>query len=227
LAVDVAIIGLIGSGRIGSTVARLAIDGAHEALLSNSRGPETLRDVVSSLGSRAARAVTSEEAAMLGDLVVVAVPVKAYPLLPAAALAGKLVLDAGNYHPPRDSPLPELDDKSLTSSEYLRRLLPDAEVVKVFNNIFFKHLLNLSRPPGAADRSTLPVAGDSAAGKRAVTGFLESIGYDALDYGSLAESWRQEPGQPVYGTPYGSMDDEKGRPASTDAIRAAIEAASR
>jgi len=224
----VTVIGLIGSGRIGSTVARLAaVDGAHEALLSNSRGPQTLRDVVASLGSRAARAVTSEEAAMLGDLVVVAVPVKAYPLLPTAALAGKVVLDAGNYHPPRDGQLPELDDKSLASSEYLRRLLPGAEVVKVFNNIFYMHLLNLARPPGAADRSTLPIAGDSAAEKRAVTGFLESIGYDALDYGPLAESWRQEPGQPVYGTPYGSMDDEKGTPASTDVIRAAIDAASR
>ena len=113
-----AIIGLIGSGRIGSTVARLAIHGADEALLSNSRGPETLRDVVASLGSRAARAVTSEEAATLGDLVVVAVPVKGYPLLPAAALAGKLVLDAGNYHPPREGQLPELDDTSLTCDGY-------------------------------------------------------------------------------------------------------------
>jgi 8-hydroxy-5-deazaflavin:NADPH oxidoreductase len=226
LAVDVTTIGLIGSGRIGSTVARLAIDGAHDVLLSNSRGPDTLRDVVSGLGPQA-RAVTSEEAATLGDLVVVAVPVRAYPLLPAAALAGKLVLDAGNYYPPRDGQLPELDDKALTSSEYLRQLLPDAEVVKVFNNIFFKHLLNLARPAGAADRSTLPIAGDSAAGKRAATGFLESIGYGALDYRPLAESWRQEPGQPVYGAPYGSFDDEKGTPASTDVIRAALEAASR
>jgi 8-hydroxy-5-deazaflavin:NADPH oxidoreductase len=206
-------------------VARLAIDGAHDVLLSNSRGPGTLRDVVSGLGPQA-RAVTGEEAATLGDIVVVAVPVRAYPLLPAEALAGKLVLDAGNYYPPRDGQLPELDDKSLTSSEYLRRQLGDAEVVKVFNNIFFKHLLNLSRPPGAVDRSTLPIAGDSAAGKRAATGFLESIGYDALDYGPLAESWRQEPGQPVYGAPYGSFDDEKGTPAGTDVIRAALDAAS-
>ena len=91
----------------------------------------------------------------------------------------------------------------------------------MFNNIFFKHLLNLSRPPGAADRSTLPVAGDSAAGKRAVTGFLESIGYDALDYGPLAESWRQEPGQPVYGTPYGrSTTRRAGPPAPTSSGRA-------
>ena len=207
-------------------MARLSIDGAHDVLLSNSRGPDTLRDVVSSLGSRA-RAVTSEEAATLGDLVVVAVPVRAYPLLPAAALAGKLVLDAGNYYPPRDGQLPELDDKALTSSEYLGRLLPDAEVVKVFNNIFFKHLLNLARSPAAADRSALPVAGDGVAGKRDVAGFLESIGYDVLDYGPLGESWRQEPGQPVYGAPYGSFDDEKGTPASSDVIRAALEAASR
>jgi len=219
-------IGLIGSGRIGSTVARLAIDAGLDAVLSNSRGPDTLRDVISGLGPRA-RAATSAEAATLGGLVVVAVPVKAYPLLPAAALAGRLVLDTGNYYAPRDGHLPELDDKSLTSSEYLRRQLPGAEVVKVFNNIFFKHLLNLARPAGAADRSALPIAGDSVAGKRAVTEFLASIGYDALDYGPLAESWRQEPGQPVYGTPYGSFEDEKGTPASTDVIRAAIEAAAR
>ena len=137
------------------------------------------------------------------------------------------MLDTGNYYAQRDGQLAELDDKSLTSSEYLRRQLPGAEVVKVFNNIFFKHLLNLARPAGAADRSALPIAGDSVAGKQAVTGFLASIGYDALDYGPLAESWRQEPGQPVYGTPYGPFEDEKGTPAGTDVIRAAIEAAAR
>jgi len=207
-------------------VARLAIDAGLDAVLSNSRGPDTLRDVISGLGPRA-RAATSEEAAAVGDLVVVAVPVKAYPLLPAAALAGRLVLDTGNYYPPRDGQLPALDGKSLTSSEYLQQQLPGAEVVKVFNNIFFKHLLYLARPAGAADRSALPIAGDSAAAKRAVTGFLASIGYDAPDYGPLAESWRQEPGQPVYGTPYGSFEDEKGTPASTDVIRAAIGAAAR
>ena len=219
-------IGLIGSGRIGSTVARLATGGAHDVLLSNSRGPDTLRDVVSSLG-RQARAVTSEEAAILGDLVVVAIPVKAYPLLPAAALAGKLVLDTGNYYPPRDGQLPELDDKSLTSSEYLRRLLAGAEVVKVFNNIFFRHLLNLARPTGAADRSYLPIAGDSAAARAAVTTFLDSIGYGTIDSGLLADGWRQLPGTPVYGAPYGSFDDEKGTPAGADVIRAALAAASR
>jgi len=158
---------------------------------------------------------------------VVSVPVEAFAEIPAKPLAGTPVLDTGNYYPQRDGHLAELDTGALTSSGLLQRYLPDAHVVKVFNNIFFKHLLNLARPAGAADRSALPIAGDSAANKRAVTGFLQSIGYDRLDYGPLAESWRQEPGQPVYGTPYGSFDDEKGTPAGTGVIRAAIDAAAR
>jgi 8-hydroxy-5-deazaflavin:NADPH oxidoreductase len=221
-----ATVGLIGSGRIGSTVARLAIAAGYDAVLSNSRGPETLRDVVESLGPRA-RAATGDEAAVLSDLVVVAVPVKAYQALPAEALAGRLVLDAGNYYPPRDGNLPELDDKSLTSSAYLQRNVPGAEVVKVFNNIFFKHLQNLARPAGSANRSCLPIAGDSAAAKETVAEFLDAIGYEALDYGPLAESWRQEPGTPAYGAPYGSFDDEKGTQAGVEVIQEAIDAATR
>jgi 8-hydroxy-5-deazaflavin:NADPH oxidoreductase len=219
-------VGFIGSGRIGGTVARLAIAAGYDAVLSNSRGPQTLRNVVESLGPRA-RAVTSEEAAMLGGLVVVAVPVKAYPVLPASALADRVVLDAGNYYPQRDGHVPELDDKSLTSSAYLGRLAPGAEVVKVFNNIFFKHLENLARPAGAADRSALPIAGDRFDAKVLVTEFLDAIGYEAVDAGPLAESWRQQPGTPVYGTPYGSFDNEKGTPANADVIRAALAAATR
>jgi len=222
----VATVGLIGSGNIGSTVARLAIGAGHDVVLSNSRGPQTLRELAESLGPRA-RAATGGEAAAAGDLVVVTIPVKAYPLVPAAALAGKVVLDTGNYYPPRDGQVPELDDGSLTSSEYLGRQIPGADVVKVFNNIFFRHLLNLPRPAGAADRSCLPIAGDGAAAKEAVTTFLDSIGYDALGYGPLAESWRQQPGTPVYGAPYGSFDDEKGTPAGTGVIRAALAAATR
>jgi len=222
----VATVGLIGSGNIGSTVARLAIGAGHDVVLSNSRGPQTLRELAESLGPRA-RAATGGEAAAAGDLVVVTIPVKAYPLVPAAPLAGKVVLDTGNYYPPRDGQVPELDDGSLTSSEYLGRQIPGADVVKVFNNIFFRHLLNLPRPAGAADRSCLPIAGDGAAAKEAVTTFLDSIGYDALGYGPLAESWRQQPGTPVYGAPYGSFDDEKGTPAGTGVIRAALAAATR
>jgi len=99
--------------------------------------------------------------------------------------------------------------------------------VKVFNNIVYRHLGSLSRPVGAPDRSFLPIAGDSPEAKAAVTMFLDSIGYGAVDAGPLAESWRQQPGTPVYGTPYGSFSDEKGSPASAEAIRTALAAASR
>jgi len=219
-------IGIIGSGSIGSTVARLAVEAGHQVVLSNSRGPETLADSVAALGPRAS-AATSGEAAAAGDMVVVAVPVKAFPTLPAAALAGKTVIDTCNYGPERDGPIPELDDASLTSSGLLLRYIPGALVVKAFNNIFFKHLLSLARPAGAADRSYLPIAGDSAPAKAAVTEFLDSIGYSVVDAGPLADSWRQATGAPVWGTPYGPYSNVKGHPAGEDAIRAALTAATR
>ncbi len=220
------IIGFIGSGMIGGTVARLSVAAGHHVVLSNSRGPDTLKDLVGELGPLAA-AGTSEEAAAAGDLVVVATPVKAYGSLPVAALAGRVVMDTGNYYPQRDGQFAELDDGSLTSSGLLQRDLPQAWVVKVFNDIFFKHLGSLARPSGAADRSALPIAGDGAAAKAAVTAFLDSIGYDAVDAGPVAESWRQEPGTPAYGTPYGSFSDETGTPAGAATIRAALAAARR
>ncbi len=219
-------VGLIGSGNIGSTVARLALAGGHDVVLSNSRGPETLAALVAELGP-GARAATAAEAAAAGDLVVVTVPVKGYTAMPAAALAGKTVLDTGNYYPERDGRVTELDAKSLTDSEYLLRHIPGAQVVKAFNNIFFKHLWSLARPAGAADRSYLPISGDSAATKGSVTEFLDSIGYGAIDNGPLADGWRHQPGTPVYGTPYGSFDDEKGTPADATTIREALAAATR
>ncbi|HEX8006871.1 MAG TPA: NAD(P)-binding domain-containing protein [Trebonia sp.] len=219
-------VGLIGSGHIGSTVAKLAIAAGHSAVLSNSRGPETLRDLVAELGPDA-QAATSADAAAAGDIVLISIPVKAYQDMPAQQLAGKVVMDTGNYYPQRDGQIPELDSGSLTSSEYLTRPLPRSEVVKVFNNIFFKHLASLARPAGVPDRSYLPIAGDSSAAKAEVTEFLDSIGYGVIDVGPLAESWRQQPGTPVYGAPYGSFDDERGTPASADVISTALAAAVR
>nr|WP_103887417.1 NAD(P)-binding domain-containing protein [Actinacidiphila yanglinensis] len=216
--------GFIGSGSIGRTLARLAVGAGHHVVLSNSRGPETLVDTVAELGPRAF-AATSEEAAAVGDMVVITVPVSAFPLMPAARLAGKAVIDTCNYGPERDGHIPELDSKSLTSSELLLRHIPDALLVKAFNTIFFKHLLSLARPAGAADRSSLPIAGDSAPAKATVTAFIESIGYNVVDTGTLAGSWRQATGTPVWGTPYGPYSNEKGRPAGEDAIRAALAAA--
>jgi predicted dinucleotide-binding enzyme len=181
---------------------------------------------VAELGPLAA-AATSGQAAEAGDLVVVAVPVKAIADVPATPLAGKSVLDTGNYYPQRDGQIEVLDNGVLTSSSLLQRHLPGAHVVKVFNNIFFRHLASLARPSGDADRSALPIAGDDAAAKTAVAAYLDAIGYDAIDDGSLADSWRQEPGTPVYGAPYGPFSSETGRPADADTIRAALAEASR
>ena len=160
-------IGLIGSGHIGGTVARLAVAAGYDVVVSNSRGPETLRELVGELGPRA-RAATAAEAAAAGDIVVVSVPFKAYQAVPAEPLAGKVVIDTNNYYPQRDGQFAELDDASATCSELLQRHLAGAQVVKVFNNIFFKHLGSLARPAGAADRTALPIAGDDAAAKATV-----------------------------------------------------------
>ena len=219
-------VGIIGSGMIGGTVARLSVAAGHRVVLSNSRGPETLQELVAELGPLAT-AATAGQAAEAGDLVVVSVPVKAFAEIPAKPLAGKPVLDTGNYYPQRDGQIEELDTGALTSSGLLQRYLGQAQVVKVFNNIFFKHLLSLARPSGAADRTALPIAGDDQAAKAAVTAYLDSIGYDAVDAGPVAESWRQEPGTPVYGTPYGPFSDEAGTPASAADIHAALVGAHR
>ena len=194
-------LGLIGSGNIGSTLARLAIDAGYEVVLSNSRGPETLAGLVADLGPHA-RAATAAEAAEAGDLVVVTIPLKAYRDLPAERLAGKVVIDTGNYYPQRDGQIAELDDESTTTSELVQAHLSDSKVVKAFNNIYFEHLAGLARPAGSADRSALAIAGDDAEAKAAVVRFLDDIGYDAVDAGPLAEGWRFQRDTAAYGTPY-------------------------
>ena len=194
-------LGLIGSGNIGSTLARLAIGAGYEVVLSNSRGPETLAGLVADLGPHA-RAATAAEAAEAGDLVVVTIPLKAYRDLPAERLAGKVVIDTGNYYPQRDGQIAELDDESTTTSELVQAHLSDSKVVKAFNNIYFEHLAGLARPAGSADRSALAIAGDDAEAKAAVVRFLDDIGYDAVDAGPLAEGWRFQRDTAAYGTPY-------------------------
>ncbi|WP_345432591.1 NADPH-dependent F420 reductase [Actinoallomurus vinaceus] len=194
-------LGLIGSGMIGSALARLAVAAGLDVVLSNSRGPETLADLVTDLGEHA-RAATPAEAAAAGDLVVATVPLNAYDRLPAAALAGKTVIDTMNYYPERDGRIAELDAGTLTSSALVQRHLADSHVVKAFNNIDFRRLFTGARPAGASDRSALPIAGDDAAAKAHVARLLDALGYDAVDIGVLADSWRSEPGTPVYVTPY-------------------------
>ena len=228
LASDMTTVGLIGSGNIGGTLARLAVAAGHDVVLSNSRGPETLKDLVDELGPRA-RAATPAEAAAAGDLVVVTIPLRAYRDVPAGPLAGKIVIDTNNYYPERDGRFPELDDESTTTSELLQRHLPESTVVKAFNNIYFKHLLALARPTGAADRSALPIAGDDAAAKATVAAFLDSIGYDAVDVGPLADGWRFQRDTTAYAALYSADPKDWERPAPVDAekLRAALAGARR
>jgi predicted dinucleotide-binding enzyme len=193
-------IGFIGSGHIGSTLAKLAVDAGYDVVLSNSRGPETLTDVVEPLGDKA-RAATAEEAATAGDLIVLTIPLKAVPDVDPAPLAGKVVIDTCNYYPQRDGQFAELDDASKTSSELVQAHLPESHVVKAFNNIYFGHLAKLGRPSGDPERSVITIAGQDDA-KKTVTDFLDQIGYDAYDTGALADSWRYEPDTPAYGGPY-------------------------
>jgi 8-hydroxy-5-deazaflavin:NADPH oxidoreductase len=219
-------VGLIGSGNIGGTVARLAVAAGYDVVLSNSRGPETLKALVDELGERA-RAGTPLEAAQAGDIVVVTIPLGAYRSVPAEPLAGKVVIDTNNYYPDRDGRFAELDDESTTTSELLQRHLPRARVVKAFNNIYFKHLLALARPAGAGDRSALPIAGDDAGAKATVAAFLDAVGYDSVDAGPLAEGWRFQRDTSAYAGLYFGGSGEDGRPVDAATLRAALAAARR
>ena len=218
--------GFIGSGNIGSTLARLAVAAGHDVVLSNSREPETLAEVVAELGPHA-RAATPAEAARAGDVVVVTIPLRSYPQVPVEELRGKVVIDTMNYYPQRDGNIQELDDESTTSSELLQAHLPDAKVVKGFNNIFVQHLAALPRPAGAEDRSALPIAGDDREAKQAVSELFDEIGYDTVDLGPLSEGWRTQPDTAAYGDMYAANPqawDQGARPvpATVVAERASV-----
>jgi predicted dinucleotide-binding enzyme len=191
-------IGFIGAGNIGQAVARLALDHGYDVVLSNSRGPETLGDVVAGLGSHA-EADTAEGAAQRGDIVVVTIPLKAYREVPVEPLAGKVVIDTNNYYPQRDGQIAELDDASTTSAALLQAHLPGSHVVKAFNHIMSSHLTEHAQPAGSEGRRALAIAGDDPGAKTTVAGLIDELGFDTVDVGPLGESWRIEPGTPGYG----------------------------
>ncbi len=191
-------IGIVGAGMIGGTLATLFTRAGHEVALANSRGPDTLADTVAELGPNA-HAATVADAEAFGDLVAVATPLTAYGALPVEPLAGKIVVDANNYYPQRDGQIAELDSRSATSTGLLARHLAGARVLKAFNTIYFEHLRDRGDAGApAADRFAIPMAGDDPA-KAVLTDLIDQIGFSAVDTGTLADSWRQEPGAPVYG----------------------------
>lgn len=191
-------IGLIGAGHIGGTLARTAVAAGYAVVVSNSRGPHTLVDLVTELGD-SARAGTVEEAATDGDVVVVTIPLGAYRDVPVEPLAGKVVLDTTNYYPQRDGRIAVLDDGTTTSSELLAAHLPTSRVVKAFNHIPSADLGSQGTEPGSPGRRALAIAGDDDAAKTLAAAFIDRLGFDVVDAGPLAEGRRIQPGTPGYG----------------------------
>jgi predicted dinucleotide-binding enzyme len=197
---NIATIGLIGAGNIGSALGRLAVQHGYRAVLSNSRGPETLTELARDIGG-GAEAGTVEQAAEQGDVVVVSIPLKAIGDVPAEPLAGKIVLDTNNYYPHRDGHIAELDDESTTTSELLARRLPGAKVVKAFNHIGAADLESQGAPAGTPNRRALAIFGDDDGAKQTARALLDEFGFDVVDGGPLAESWRIQRDTPGYVQP--------------------------
>lgn len=199
-------IGIIGAGHIGGTLTRRLTQLGHEVSVANSRGPETLADLAEETG---AKALTVAEVARGQDLVIVAIPEGRVRELPNDLFAGVpdevVVVDTGNYYPrERDGRIDEIES-GLTESRWVERRLGH-RIVKAFNTIQAHHLLRLGRMPGSADRIALPVAGDDARAKSIVLRLVDELGFDGIDAGGLDDSWRQQPGTPVYGTDLNAED---------------------
>lgn len=190
-------LGIIGAGHIGSQIARAAVANGYEVVIANSRGPETLAELVAELGPQA-RAATAEEAAAAADLAVVTVPFKAYPAVPVEPLAGKIVIDTNNYYWERDGHVPALDEGRDTVSGMLQAHLPSSRVAKGFNHITAADITTEGRPAGAPERRALATASDYEDAAAAVARIYDEFGYDTVNVGPLAESWRVEREQPAY-----------------------------
>jgi hypothetical protein len=193
-------IGIIGAGNIGGNLTRRFSELGHKVFVANSRGPSTLADLVAETG---ATPVTAYEAAQRGDVVIVTIPQKNIPDLPKDLFASTpddvVIVDTGNYYPQlRDGLIVGIED-GLTESRWVSQQL-GRPVVKAFNNIYAAHLLKSGKPPNTPGRIALPVAGDDERAKSIVLGLVDELGFDGVDAGGIDESWRQQPGTPVYAT---------------------------
>ncbi|MBC6495267.1 MULTISPECIES: NADPH-dependent F420 reductase [unclassified Microbacterium] len=190
-------LGIIGAGHIGSQIARVAVANGYDVVIANSRGPETLSDLVAELGDRAT-AATAVDAAAAGDAVVVTVPLGKIDELPVEQLAGKIVLDTNNYYFERDGHIEALDRGETTTSELLQAQLPTSRIAKAFNHILAADITTDGSPAGTPDRRALATAGDDAEAVAFVTRFYDDAGFDTVNVGPLSESWRVERDRPAY-----------------------------
>ena len=192
-------IGIIGSGHVGSSLARAAIAHGYDVVLSNSQGPDSLAGLVRDLGPRV-RAGTPGEAAAAGDFVIVAIPITTIDQVPAGPLAGKVVIATINYFPQRDGHIPAIDSGTTTVPGLLQAHLPASKVVRAFSMIGAAEMSGDGHPEGDPRRRALALAGDDPAAKQLVAGLYHEFGFDALDIGGLDESWRLDAGQPAFVT---------------------------
>ena len=193
-------IGIIGAGHIGGTLAWRLTELGHRVIIANSRGPASLAEVAAQTG---ATPVEVQDAVRGVDLIVLTIPLKNVPALPhglfANVSASVPVIDTCNYYPrQRDGRIAEIED-GLPESAWVERQIGH-RVVKAFNSIYAQHLADFGKEAGSPGRIALPVAGDDPATKAIVLALVESLGFDALDAGPIAESWRQQPGTPAYCT---------------------------
>jgi predicted dinucleotide-binding enzyme len=190
-------IGIIGSGHVGSNLARAAIAHGYDVVLSNSQGPDSLAGLVSELGPRTS-AATPAGAAAAGDFAIVAIPLSTIDQVPVEPLAGKVVIATINYFPQRLGHVPEIDDGTTTAPGLLQARLPASKVVRAFSMIDAADMSGDGHPEGDPKRRALALAGDDPAAKRLVAGLYDEFGFDALDIGGLGESWRIDAGQPAF-----------------------------
>lgn len=190
-------IGIIGAGQIGGTLTRRFTALGHDVSVANSRGPETLAGLARETG---AKVVTARDAARAGELVIVTIPEGKISTLPKDLFAGVpddvVVVDTGNYYPQRDGRIAAIEDGMIESRWVATQL--GRSVVKAFNTMNYKRLLERGRPKGTPGRIALPVAGDDQRAKQVVMRLVDELGFDPVDDGELDDSWRQQPGTPVY-----------------------------
>ena len=189
--------GIIGAGNIGSAVAQAVIAAGHTVVIANSRGPETLAGLVAELGP-SARAASAADAARAGDVVVVTVPLRAIGGVPVEPLAGKIVLDTGNYYWERDGHIPVLDRGETTTSGLLQQHLPESRVVKAFNHIGAGQIPTTGTPPGTPGRRALATSSDHPDAVAFVTSLYDELGFDTVNVSPLSESWRIERDRPAF-----------------------------
>jgi predicted dinucleotide-binding enzyme len=190
-------IGIIGAGHIGSALARAFAGLGYDVVISNSRGPESLSELVAELGPKVT-AATAYDAAAAADIAVVTVPLKALKDVPVEPLAGKIVLDTNNYYFERDGHVDALDRGETTTSELLQQHLPSSKVVKAFNHLYAAEIGTTGLPAGTPDRRALGTAGDDDEAIALVTGLYDALGFDTVSAGPLSESWRLERDRPAY-----------------------------